>query len=68
MSKRDDVIVTNISGGMVAAFIGCMMEEFDGKVYVFGAVSDEKYDEISAKYQQIGCYKCKQVQHLVTIK
>ncbi len=58
LAKKDDVIVTNISGGMVAAFIGCMMEEFEGKVYVFGTVSDEKYDEISTKYQQIGCHKC----------
>ena len=59
LSKKDDVIVTNISGGLVAAFIGCMMNEYEGKVLVYGAASEDKYQEIMAKYQQIGCAKCK---------
>ena len=59
LSKKDDVIITNISGGLLAAFIGCMMEELEGKVYVYGTLNEEKYLELTNKYQQIGCAKCK---------
>ena len=45
--------------GLVAAFIGCMMEEFEGKIYVYGATNEDKYQEIQNKLQQIGCSKCK---------
>lgn len=77
LSKKDDVIVTNISGGslnksvnkktklklfwnlgLLAAFLGCMMEEFEGKVFVYGATNEDKYQEISNKLQLIGCLKC----------
>ena len=34
------------------------MEEFEGKVYVFGATNEEKYQEIFSKMQEIGCSKC----------
>jgi 16S rRNA C967 or C1407 C5-methylase (RsmB/RsmF family) len=57
LSKKDDVIVTNISGGLVSAFIGCMMEDYGGKVYVCGVNSDDKYQEITARLQKIGCSK-----------
>lgn len=45
--------------GLVAAFIGCHMEEFEGKVYVYGVVNEDKYQELTAKFQQLGCSKCK---------
>ncbi len=61
LSKKDDVIVTNISGGLVAAFIGSMVGEYEGKVLVYGSASEDKYHEIMNKYQQIGCAKCKSV-------
>jgi hypothetical protein len=44
--------------GLVAAFIGCLAEEYEGKIYVYGATNDDKYQEISNKLQQIGCSKC----------
>ncbi len=59
LSKKDDVIITNISGGLLAAFIGCMMEEFEGRVFVYGATNEDKYQEVAAKLQLIGCSKCK---------
>ncbi len=58
LTKKDDVIITNVSGGLLAAFIGCKMEELEGRVYVYGELSDEKYQELTAKFQQIGCSKC----------
>jgi hypothetical protein len=64
LTKKDDVIVTNLSGGLVAAFIGSMLGEYEGKVMVFGTASEEKYQEINAKYQQIGCSKCKSISKL----
>lgn len=57
LSKKDDVVVTNMSGGLVAAFIGCMMEDFEGKIFVYGATNEDKHQEISAKLNQIGCGK-----------
>jgi len=59
LSKKDDIIITNLSGGLLAAFIGCMMEELDGRVFVYGATNEDKYQEISNKLQLIGCAKCK---------
>jgi hypothetical protein len=59
LTKKDDVIITNVSGGLLAAFVGCMMEEFEGKVYVYGKLDDDKYNELTNKFQQIGCNKCK---------
>ena len=61
LTKKDDVIITNVSGGLLAAFIGCMMEELEGRVYVYGELSDEKYLELTAKFQQIGCSKCNNI-------
>jgi 16S rRNA C967 or C1407 C5-methylase (RsmB/RsmF family) len=57
LTKKDDVVVTNLSGGLVAAFIGSMMGEYEGKVMVFGTASEEKYKEINEKLQLIGCAK-----------
>jgi len=34
-----------------------MMEEFEGKVFVYGATNEDKYQEISNKLQLIGCLK-----------
>jgi hypothetical protein len=59
LSKKDDIIITNLSGGLLAAFIGCMMEELDGRVFVYGATNEDKYQEVSNKLQLIGCAKCK---------
>lgn len=58
LSKKDDVIITNVSGGLLAAFLGCMMEEYEGKVYVYGATNEDKHQEITNKLQAIGCSKC----------
>ncbi len=58
LSKKDDVIITNVSGGLLAAFIGCMMDEFEGKVYAYGYLNDEKASELTNKFQQMGCAKC----------
>lgn len=66
LTKKDDVLVTNLSGGLVAAFIGSMMGEYEGKVMVFGSASEEKYQEINAKYQQIGCSKCNSIYQLLS--
>ena len=35
-----------------------MMEEFEGKVYIYGEMNDDKYQELTNKFQQIGCAKC----------
>lgn len=59
LSKKDDVIIANLSGGLVGAFIGSFMEEYDGRVYVFGATNESRYHEISEKLHQIGVSKCK---------
>ena len=56
--KNDDVILTDVGGGLVAAYLGCIMKELDGRVFVFGATSDEKYEEITNKMKLIGCSKC----------
>jgi hypothetical protein len=36
-----------------------MMEEFEGRVFVYGATNEDKYQEVAAKLQLIGCAKCK---------
>ncbi len=58
MYKNDDVILTDVGGGLVAAYLGCIMKELEGRVFAFGATSDEKYEEITQKMKLIGCSKC----------
>ena len=59
LTKKDDVIITNVGGGLLAAFVGSLMEEYEGKVYAYGHLDDAKYNELVSKFQQIGCNKCK---------
>lgn len=58
LSKKDDVIVANIGGGLVTGFIGTLMQELEGRVFAFGCTTDEKYQEMTIKMEQIGCSKC----------
>ena len=39
------------------------MEEFEGKIYVYGATNEDKYQEIQSRLKQIGCSNCKQKKH-----
>jgi hypothetical protein len=64
LSKKDDVIVTNIGGGLVTGFIGTLMQELEGRVFAFGCTSEQKYQEMSLKMEQIGCSKC--LSHLLS--
>jgi hypothetical protein len=57
LSKKDDLIVTHVSGGLVAAFIASMTADLDSKIYVYGATNEDRYNELMNKIQQIGCSK-----------
>jgi hypothetical protein len=57
LSKKDDLIITHVSGGLVAAFIASMTADLDSKIYVYGATNEDRYNELMNKIQQIGCSK-----------
>ncbi len=58
LSKHDDVIVTNIGSGLGVAYIASLMKDIEGRVFAYGALTDEKYQELTQLLQNMGCKKC----------
>jgi hypothetical protein len=56
--KRDDVVVTNVGGGLNVTYIGCLMKEIEGRVHAYGTRTDEKHQELTQLLQNMGCAKC----------